>query len=992
MVPEQEKVDFLFRRSQEACPGWVIALPVAFAFAVVLLIVLFKHKRVPTFLWSSMIVGILSAVYLATPLVLKGLLPGWGLSWWYILIPFLAVGLVYVWLMYLRDAQSIHPIWASFLGLLRCTVYAILAFVFLLPGCQYCETNETHAKLVILSDVSLSMSTIDDLPELGQDPAKLPTRQDKVLQFFTGLAKGDPKNKSFIERVLQKSPATVYRFGTVADESNVHNLKEGSTLTLAEWTDFLKPDKKKIEIPAKLPVDEQLKLRSKLNDLFDSLMGGTNVGGSALQVATLEAGSFLQAIVIVSDGQSNLGSDDAIKEFLARVGNRQAARSTSSPSASASIASRSSIRIDDLQAPEVARPDDKFPVRVPVVGPACTDEEFDVTLEMQRIKDKARASRRPASRSTSSAPRRASSRAAATIRTTSSSSRSTCRTSRRSRRTTTRTGVLEGTWQFIAKVPRHKNEAFPKEEHVSDPPTQVLVQKKKLRVLLVRRRADARVPVRPHPALPRGAGEAHGDGGLPADRPRGRRRPGRREANGCSTHFPNRLGPDDPPDKYSSLNEYDVILAFDPDWTLLEPKQLQLVKEWVGNHAGGIIFVAGPGAHLPSGPAGRSRPVELCLTIFPVVLKDSRLHGLGIGTIRRGPTTLNFTPAAKAYRFPEAGRGRRPARPPAGTEFFWGAARSRRRQGRHPVARLLQLLPGREAQAGVHRSSPPSPAAGIAHQRRQGRAALHRDHALRQRQDHVHRLGRDLAAAARSSEATTSASGSRWPATPAAGTSSRRSTAASSWAASTPPAPSPSRPRSRGPTCKPLPRDITPHVLVKRPEGFDPKLDPESPEAFDLRPKTTQGEWNGWFVGSFKVRTPGEYEFKIPIPGTVRIAVAPHHGEEAEPGAGQRPQQLPGAVSPRQADAGEVLKRLDPANPPRGRARPQAARRSGPEGNQPRRRPGQHPVVLQSQGRRPHHQVPGSGAAEERKHQGPAAWTSGTRACRATWASSPRTC
>jgi len=63
-----------------------------------------------------------------------------------------------------------------------------------------------------------------------------------------------------------------------------------------------------------------------------------------------------------------------------------------------------------------------------------------------------------------------------------------------------------------------------------------------------------------------------------------------------------------------------------------------------------------------------------------------------------------------------------------------------------------------------------------------------------------------------------------------------------------------------------LPQDADPTVLVKRPADFDPKLDPETPESIKLRPKNTQGEWQGWFTGAFKVRTPGEYEFKLPIP------------------------------------------------------------------------------------------------------------------------------
>ena len=38
----------------------------------------------------------------------------------------------------------------------------------------------------------------------------------------------------------------------------------------------------------------------------------------------------------------------------------------------------SSIRIEDMQAPEETRPDDKFPVRMPVIGTNLHDEEFEM--------------------------------------------------------------------------------------------------------------------------------------------------------------------------------------------------------------------------------------------------------------------------------------------------------------------------------------------------------------------------------------------------------------------------------------------------------------------------------------------------------------------------------------------------------------------------------------------------------------------------------------
>jgi hypothetical protein len=42
------------------------------------------------------------------------------------------------------------------------------------------------------------------------------------------------------------------------------------------------------------------------------------------------------------------------------------------------------------------------------------------------------------------------------------------------------------------------------------------------------------------------------------------------------------------------LYEYDAIVAFDPNWLLLDAAQVELVEQWVAEEAGGIIAVAGP--------------------------------------------------------------------------------------------------------------------------------------------------------------------------------------------------------------------------------------------------------------------------------------------------------------------------------------------------------------------------------------------------------------
>src|SRR5262245_17430594 len=79
--------------------------------------------------------------------------------WFVLLGVVLALALFYVIWMYIKDSQSVGPWWASLLGFLRTSVYAILAVVFLLPARQsYLETR-TESKVIVVYDVSASMQT-----------------------------------------------------------------------------------------------------------------------------------------------------------------------------------------------------------------------------------------------------------------------------------------------------------------------------------------------------------------------------------------------------------------------------------------------------------------------------------------------------------------------------------------------------------------------------------------------------------------------------------------------------------------------------------------------------------------------------------------------------------------------------------------------------------------------------------------------------------------
>jgi len=48
------------------------------------------------------------------------------------------------------------------------------------------------------------------------------------------------------------------------------------------------------------------------------------------------------------------------------------------------------------------------------------------------------------------------------------------------------------------------------------------------------------------------------------------------------------------PSTKEELYAYDCLVAFDPDWTLLDAQQVDLLESWVAEEAGGLVVIAGP--------------------------------------------------------------------------------------------------------------------------------------------------------------------------------------------------------------------------------------------------------------------------------------------------------------------------------------------------------------------------------------------------------------
>src|SRR5690348_12947553 len=89
--------------------------------------------------------------------------------WLLVLGVVLAVGFFYIAWMYVREARTLGPWWSILLGLLRASVYALIGFVFLLPAKQTWNDSKQRSKVVLVFDVSGSVTVSrDDVPPPGK--------------------------------------------------------------------------------------------------------------------------------------------------------------------------------------------------------------------------------------------------------------------------------------------------------------------------------------------------------------------------------------------------------------------------------------------------------------------------------------------------------------------------------------------------------------------------------------------------------------------------------------------------------------------------------------------------------------------------------------------------------------------------------------------------------------------------------------------------------
>lgn len=806
-----------------------------------------------------------------------------GYLWLHVLVPVFLAGLVAMVWLYARDSATVGWAWATFLASLRAAAYLALALIFLLPAWQNWEKNETRSKVVLLHDVSGSMDSRDGLPTEGVPVEKMPTRQDHVIHFLGS------DSVAFINRLQEKNPVVAYRFGGRLDD-DFKLLDRERPWASSDWAAWLKPDPKE-PIPEGVSPEERKTLLARL-ELNQQLTGGTNVGDALLALLNREANNMLQGIVVVSDGRSTLYSTQAFDEVRAR------ARKAKVPVFTVAVGEHRqpvAIRITDLQAPEQARPDDRFPVRVEIDGEGLPDKEVAVTLEVTAPGgEKKQALQKPAKFSAGAGgPPHAQVEFdvdAAQLGTPSPE--------------TKKPELAEGEWVFRARIARDKREVFLDPEHVSEKAT-VQVVKKPLRVLLFAGAASRDYQF-VRTLLVREADTRRAEvsiclqiqrEGVVQDVPPDR----------LLKHFPDRFraddaGADKAEEKYYNLAQYDVIIAFDPDWTQLAPEQFSMLERWVNTHAGGLIVVAGSvNTYQMARPGNRERLKPL-LDLFPVTLQDARLQGIADRAATE-PWRLNFPGATAEMEFlklDEEAKGQL-----AGWEAFFTGNETVAASGTTPAVQ--------RGFYGYYPVDSVKPSATVVATFADPRARLRDDKEqpylvtmpygsgktvylggdgmwrLRQYREVFHeRFWMKLARYAGSGTMTRLSSrgvlvmGREFT----AGQLVRLE--AQLW----------------GRDLQALSKNAVPKVrFTQAPPGSG------LPQVVELQPKPAQADWRGWFQGRFRVLAPGEYRLELQVPDTGDVLPGRFLVKEANPELDNTRPDF-GQLYQLASEAGDVLPRI----------------------------------------------------------------------------------
>ncbi len=479
---------------------------------------------------------------------------------WLLLGVVIAAILAIVIYFYLRDCVELGKGLAVLLILLRITAFGGLLWIFLQPQYRRSHEEVVNSKAILIIDTSLSMSKIDEL--------ETQRRIDEVIEQL--------KNGSLIPELRKVHEVAVYRFDTdlklLSDFRKLDPDAEGSNNAQSntgqgdgqDTADGLNVTQ------VSTPVDWESVLEPQGRE--------TRLGQTLRQIINDERAAPISGIVVITDGRNNAGVDvDSAIEL---------AKELRFPVHTVGLGSETpplSAQISDFLVPPRAFPGDAYSLNVFVTG-----------SEMKGKKGVVEISRRLPG-----------------------ADESTAEIVESQEFTFGESGdVIPLNFELQSNEPGKfmlRAKLNINEPRLQNADTAKLQSEKlidivdyKTRVLLF-----AGGPSRDYLFV---RNQLHRDPSMVVDVLLQNAREGiSQDANEILDDFPVRK---------TELYEYDAIVAFDPDWRELSDFQLEMLQDWVGDDAGGLIVIPGP-VFADLWAQSNREDLKRIRALFPVELREN---------------------------------------------------------------------------------------------------------------------------------------------------------------------------------------------------------------------------------------------------------------------------------------------------------------------------------------------------------------------------------
>ena len=494
---------------------------------------------------------------------------------WLALIVGLAGLVVFVTVCYLRDTGDRSRWWTAWLLFLRLAVIVGLVVVFVNPRQRVRVKTFRASRVILLVDSSLSMSFPESLPGTRDD---VRSRSAAIKELLS--------ETPLIEELTRDHQVRVYSFDAGLREEAAFEFpsRDPRGLPVSGQTDLSAATVRKL--PSSKEWDQELRPWAVDSDASEPAAGQgleTRLGEALLAVLQREGGEGLAGIVVMTDGASNAGADPAAATALAE--DRKVRLFTVG---TGSLDLPDNLKLINVQAPTDVHVGDAYPLTVFLQGqgpgvlgkdvqvellrkPEAGDGDPDEQVAIQTVRLPADAE--PVEVKFELNPDEV------------------------------------GRWEFLVKASAAESVT---ELSVDDNQRRrtINVTERKLKVLLLaggpmRDYRFVRNMLFRHPGVEVDVWLQSADPGDAISQ----------ESDRLLQEFP---------ETREELFEYDVVAAFDPNWSAVPEPRRQVLSEWVFKQAGGLILVAGD-VYTPELAAADSG-LDDVRTLYPVVLEPVSLE------------------------------------------------------------------------------------------------------------------------------------------------------------------------------------------------------------------------------------------------------------------------------------------------------------------------------------------------------------------------------